>query len=63
MFIGILDRIMRLMLLPVKKEKFQLRSGQDIYDLIPRLDDNKVLSIDDIAIGYNLITGRSAEHY
>ncbi|MFJ5771947.1 YycH family regulatory protein [Psychrobacillus sp. NPDC093180] len=37
-----------------KQRDIQLRSGQDIYDLIHALHENKVLSIDDIAIGYNL---------
>ena len=37
------------------KNDIQLQSGQDIYDLIYSFDDKKVLTIDDIAIGYNLI--------
>ncbi len=39
---------------PAKKRDVQLKSGQDIYDLIHSLSDKKVSSIDDIAIGYNL---------
>ncbi|WP_177184500.1 YycH family regulatory protein [Psychrobacillus sp. OK032] len=37
-----------------KGREIQLRSGQDIYNLIHALYENKVQSIDDIAIGYNL---------
>lgn len=38
----------------LRQGEIPLRSGQDIYDLIHALHENKVLSIDDIAIGYNL---------